>query len=193
MTFSRLYTAAMMLFWIATLALIALVCTWAPRGGIVFYGMKLFAGTDVIDGLRQAMAAIGLSPSSVHFAFAMIAAANVSAAGLLIFATMFLLLGQEQEQREARPLVEGATAVSAFAALVVMVLSLVGGQPGSLMALQLAVLGGLLVTVRSLADVPIIADAEPEPELDNIISRHAENHAAFSAQLASITRRRPRP
>lgn len=193
MTSSRLFTAAMMLFWIATLALISLVCTWAPRGGTVIFGMNLFAGTAVIDSLREAMAGIGLSARGAHLAFALIAAANVASAGLLIFATMFLLLGQEQEQREARPMVEGAATVSAFTALVVMALSLAGGQGGALMALQLAVLAGLLVTLHSLAEVPVVADPEPEPELENIISRHAESHAAFSAQLASISRREPQP
>ena len=193
MTSSRLFTAAMMLFWIATLALIALVCTWTPRGGIVISGMNLFAGTAVIDSLREAMAGIGLSARGVHLAFALIAAANVAAGGLLIFATMFLLLGREQEQREARPMVEGAAAVSAFTAFVVMALGLAGGQGGALMALQLVVLAGLLVTLRSLAELPVIIDAEPDPEVETIISRHAGRQAAFSAQLASISRREPRP
>ncbi|PWW04268.1 hypothetical protein DFR52_101963 [Hoeflea marina] len=195
MTSSRLFTAAMMLFWIATSALIALMCTWAPRGGMSLFGLSAFAGSPVIESFDAALVAIGLSARGAHFVYTLIAATNVIAAGLLIFAMMFMLLGLEQEQREARPMVEGAAAASALTALVVMAISLAGGHAGPLMALQLVVLAGHLATLRSLADVPLVTDASraADAELADIVARHAESHAAFSAQTASISRSEPRP
>lgn len=192
MNSSRLFHASAMLFWISYLALLALVATYAPQGGVELAGLTLFGETGLVDAAIAAMAAIGLSMITQAVVFGLLAGFNVAAAGLVVFSMMFRVFGEEREQLEARPLMEGATACAAAAALLTVVISLAGGQPGALMVLQLAAFGGLLLMVLALGepeDLTAESGSGDAVVLDDIIADHAANHAAFSAQLASLSRR----
>jgi len=147
---SRLFFTAIMLFWISFLSLLALMITYAPQGGVELAGLTLFAGIGLVDAAIGAMESIGFSPLARSVIFGIMAGFNIASAGLALFAMMFSVLGEELEQREARPLAEGAAACAAASAGVIMAVSLAGGEAGSLLVLQFAALGGLLLTVMSV-------------------------------------------
>ena len=192
---SRLFHASIMLFWISFLALLALVTTYAPQGGVELAGLSLFADTGLVDTMIAAMGTIGLSTVAQSVIFGLLGGFNVAAAGLVLFAMMFYVFGQEREQREARPLAEGAAACTAAAAALTVAVCLAGGRPGALMVLELTVLGGQLLMLTWFAGTAIAGEATDmgSDELEGMIADHAANHAAFSAQLASLARRESRP
>lgn len=188
---SRLYYASMMLFWVCYLSLLALVATYAPQGGVELAGLTLFANSGLVDSAVVAMQAIGLSPVGQSIVFGLLGGFCAASAGLLLFAAMFYVFGEEREQREARPLAQGAAACTALAAMLSTVVFFAGGQAGALLALQFGALGGLFLTVMSLGHSRIEPDEVADEELgalDQVIADHAANHAAFSAQLASFSR-----
>lgn len=188
----RLFFTAIMLFWISFLALLALVVTYAPHGGVELAGLTLFAGTGLVDAAIAAMKAIGFSPLTRSIVFGIIGGFNIASAGLTLFALMFSVLGEAPEQREARPLAEGAAAFAAAAAALIVAVSFVGGEAGALLVLQMVALGGLLLTVTSFVQTSIDTGDVADDGLDTlggVIADHAANHAAFSAQLASLSRR----
>ena len=188
---SRLYYASMMLFWVCYLSLLALVVSYAPQGGVSLAGLTLFADTGLVDSAIAAMRAIGLSPLGQSVVFGLLGGFSAASAGLLLFAMMFYVFGEEREQREARPLAQGAVACTALAAMLTTVIFFAGGEAGALLALEFGALGGLFLTIMSLSQSRIEPDTVTESEtseLDAVIAEHAANHAAFSAQLASLTR-----
>lgn len=190
MNSSRLYYASMMLFWVCYLSLLALVVTYAPQGGISLAVLTLFADAGLVDSAIAAMRAIGLSPLSQSVVFGLLGGFSASA-GLLLFAMMFFVFGEEREQREAQPLAQGAVACTAAASMLTTVVFFAGGQAGTLLALEFGALGGLFLTIMSLSQSRIEPDGAGDEgigELDRVIADHAANHAAFSAQLASISR-----
>ena len=193
MSVTRLFHAAMMLFWVCCLAALSLACTYAPRGGLELAGLSLFAGNDMIVEFAAAMTAIGLSVEIQVLIFALVSALNLAGAGLVLFSMMFFVFGQEREQVEARPLIEGATICVAAIAALIIVLSIAGNNPGPLMAMELSAMAGLLLTLRTIAVVPLAPDpGKDEPvreDLDELIARQAASHAIFSAQLATLSRR----
>lgn len=193
MIFSRFFYAAMMGFWIFVLVLMALVTSYAPKGGVELAGLTLFSTSSMTEGFGTAMTAMGISVTGQGVLFGIVGGLNVAAAGLTLFAMLFCVLGQEIEQDEARPLAEGAAVCTAGAAAVTVFVGLGGGQAGALMAVEIAALCGLVLTVLSLAHRVVELDqssTSTEAEtLDRAIAEHAANHAAFSAQLASLSRR----
>jgi hypothetical protein len=188
---SRLYYASMMLFWVCYLTLLALVVIYAPQGGVALAGFTLFSDTGLIATALEAMQAIGLSAFGQSVVFGLLGGFSAASAGLLLFAMMFYVFGEEREQREARPLAQGAVACTALAAMLATVIFFAGGEAGALLGLEFGALGGLFLTVMSLGQSRIEPDKVAEiesSELDAVIAEHAANHAAFSAQLASLTR-----
>jgi hypothetical protein len=188
---SRLYYASMMLFWVCYLTLLALVVIYAPQGGVALAGFTLFSDTGLIATALEAMQAIGLSAFGQSVVFGLLGGFSAASAGLLLFAMMFYVFGEEREQREARPLAQGAVACTALAAMLATVIFFAGGEAGALLGLEFGALGGLFLTVMSLGQSRIEPDAvkgSDSIELDAVIAEHAANHAAFSAQLASLSR-----
>ncbi|MCZ4287791.1 hypothetical protein [Hoeflea alexandrii] len=188
---SRLYYASMMLFWVCYLSLLALVVTYAPQDGVSLAGLTLFADAGLVDSATAAMRAIGLSPLAQSVVFGLLGGFSAASAGLLLFAMVFYVFGEEREQREARPLAQGAVACTAAASMLTTLVFFAGGQAGTLLALEFGALGGLFLTIMSLSQSRIEPDGvgdEGIGELDRVIADHAANHAAFSAQLASISR-----
>lgn len=188
---NRLYYTSMMLFWVCYLSLLALVVTYAPQGGLNLAGLALFADSGLVDTAMSAMTNIGLSQMAQSVVFGLLGGFSLASAGLILFAVMFCVFGQEREQREARPLAEGAVVCTALAAVLTTVVSFAGGQAGALMVLEYGALGGLVLTLLSLAQVPVAPDetgTESIADLDQVIADHAASHAAFSAQLASFSR-----
>jgi hypothetical protein len=188
---SRLYYASMMLFWVCYLTLLALVVIYAPQGGVALAGFTLFSDTGLITTALEAMQAIGLSAFGQSVVFGLLGGFSAASAGLLLFAMMFYVFGEEREQREARPLAQGAVACTALAAMLATVIFFAGGEAGALLGLEFGALGGLFLTVMSLGQSRIEPDAvkgSDSIELDAVIAEHAANHAAFSAQLASLSR-----
>jgi hypothetical protein len=188
---SRLYYASMMLFWVCYLTLLALVVIYAPQGGVALAGFTLFSDTGLITTALEAMQAIGLSAFGQSVVFGLLGGFSAASAGLLLFAMMFYVFGEEREQREARPLAQGAVACTALAAMLATVIFFAGGEAGALLGLEFGALGGLFLTVMSLGQSRIEPDTvtgSDSIELDTVIAEHAANHAAFSAQLASLSR-----
>lgn len=188
---SRLYYASMMLFWVCYLSLLALVVTYAPQGGVSLAGLTLFADAGLVDSAIAAMRAIGLSALAQSVVFGLLGGFSAASAGLLLFAMVFYVFGEEREQREARPLAQGAVACTAAASMLTTAVFFAGGQVGTLLALEFGALGGLFLTIMSLSQSRIEPDGAGDEgigELDRAIADHAANHAAFSAQLASISR-----
>jgi hypothetical protein len=123
--------------------------------------------------------------------FGLLGGFSAASAGLLLFAMMFYVFGEEREQREARPLAQGAVACTALAAMLATMIFFAGGEAGALLGLEFGALGGLFLTVMSLGQSRIEPDTvtgSDSIELDAVIAEHAANHAAFSAQLASLSR-----
>lgn len=190
----RLLFTAIMLFWISFLSLLALVVSYAPHGGVELAGLTLFAGTGLVDAAISAMDRIGFSPFTRSIVFGVLGGLNVAAAGLVLFSLMFNVLGEELEQREARPLAEGAVACAAAAAALIVAVSFAGGEAGTLLVLQLAALGGLMLALQSFGQsVAEAGSGESMSDLDEVIADHAASHAAFSAQVASLSRRGATP
>lgn len=188
---SRLHYASMMLFWVGFLLLLAMVVAYAPGGGLTITGLTLFNDAGLVESALIAMQAIGLSSQGQGIVFGLLGAFSTASAGLLLFSMIFYVFGQEREQREARPLAQGAVACMAAAALLTALVSLAGGEAGVLLALEFGALGGLLLTVTAISQLPIEPDetfAEDGATLDRVIADHAANHAAFSAQLAAFSR-----
>ena len=193
---SRLHYASMMLFWVCYLSMLALVVTYTPQGGISVAGLALFAHSGLTVTAIAAMQAIGLEPMGQGVVFGLLGGLSAASAGLLLFSMMFYAFGQEREQQEARPLAQGAVACTALAAMLTTAIFFAGGQTGALLALEIGALGGLFLTVMSLGELQVEPDepaGESVTDLDRVIAEHAANHAAFSAQLASLSRRGGRP
>ena len=193
---SRLYYASMMLFWVCYLSLLAMVVAYAPQGGISVAGLTLFNNSGLVETAVVAMNSIGLSPVSQSVVFGLLGGLSAASAGLLLFSGLFYVFGEEREQREARPLAHGAVACTAAAAVLTTLVFLTGGQTGALLTLELGALGGLFFTVTALTQSGIEPDAvssEGGDTLNQVIADHAANHAAFSAQLASLSRHGSRP
>jgi hypothetical protein len=189
---SRLFYASMMTFWMVFLSMLALAFTYAPQGGLQLAGLVLFADPGLIDPLLTAMAAIGLSPTAQSVLLGLLGGFNLGAAGLMLFSMLFRVFGEEAEQRDARPLAEGAAACVAAAGSVSVMIAFAGGEAGAIVLLQLLALGGLALMAVALAR-PDALDAsrrdEATVEIDDVIADHAATHAAFSAQIASLSRR----
>jgi hypothetical protein len=188
---SRLHYASMMLFWVGFLLLLAMVVAYAPSGGLSIAGLTLFNNAGLVESALIAMQAIGLSSQGQGIVFGLLGALSTASAGLLLFSMIFYVFGQEREQREARPLAQGAVACMAAAALLTALVSLAGGEAGVLLALEFGALGGLFLTVSAISQLPVEPDEtidEDDATLDRVIADHAANHAAFSAQLASFSR-----
>lgn len=193
---SRLYYASMMLFWVSYLSLLALVVTYAPQGGIDLAGLTLFADAGLVATTIGAMGSIGFSEFGQAVVFGLLGGFGLASAGLLLFAMMFYVFGHEREQHEARPLAEGAVACTALAAMLTAMVSFAGGQAGALLALEFGALGGLFLTVMSLSPSGVEPDEATDEGvggLEQVIADHAASHAAYSAQLAAMSRRGSRP
>lgn len=189
---SRLFYAVMMTFWMVFLAMLAMVLTYAPQGGVSVAGLNLFAGTALVEGQVTAMATIGLSDTARSVVFGLLGGLNFGAAGLVLFAMLFCVFGEEDEQRDARPLSEGAAGCAAVASAVTIVIGLAGGQIGQLLFLQLLALAGLVLVALAVSQAESVEASKKHDataELDDVIANHAAANAAFSARLANLTRR----
>lgn len=194
---SRLFLAVIMMFWVLYLALLALVVTYAPQGGVKLAGLILFEDAGLVEATISAMTAIGLSATVQGILLGLVSGLNFAGAGLALFAMMFCVLGEAAERRDAQPLAEGAAVCVAVASALVMLTGFAGGQAGILMALELAAFGGLGLVVMAIGQAsaadrqsPLVE--EQESLLDDVIADHAATHAAFSAQLASLSQREQR-
>lgn len=189
---SRLFCASMMTFWMVFLSMLALVFTHAPQGGAELAGLVLFAGPGLIEPILAAMNAIGLSATTQSVMLGLLGGFNLGAAGLILFSMLFSVFGEEAEQRDARPLADGAAACVSAAGAGVVVIAFAGGVVGTIVFLQLLALGGAALMVLALAR-PDAVDAttgdKASDGIDDVIAGHAATHAAFSAQIASLSRR----
>lgn len=189
---SRPFYAVMMTFWMVFLAMLAMVFTYAPQGGVSMAGLHLFAGASLVDAQLTAMAAIGFSEMAESVVFGLLGGLHFGAAGLLLFAMLFCVFGEEDEQRDARPLSEGAAGCAAVSSAITIVIGLAGGQIGQLLFLQLLALAGLVLIALAVIKAESIETsnkADDVAQLDDVIANHAAANAAFSARLANLTRR----
>lgn len=189
---SRLFYASMMTFWMVFLSMLALVYTYTPQGGVQLAGLVLFANPGLIDPVLAAMSTIGLSATTQSVLLGLLGGFNLGAAGLVLFSMLFCVLGEEAEQRDARPLAEGATACAAAAGAGSAIIAFAGGEAGIFLLLQLLALGGVALIVMAVGrpdTVEISSRDEAVVGIDDVIADHAATHAAFSAQIATLSRR----
>ncbi|MEQ8479814.1 MAG: hypothetical protein RIC18_04080 [Hoeflea sp.] len=193
---SRLFYAVMMTFWMVFLTMLAMVFTYAPQGGVSVAGLHLFAGAALVEGQVTAMAAIGLSDTARSVVLGLLGGLYFGAAGLTLFSMLFCVFGEEDEQRDARPLSEGAAGCAALAGAVTILVGLAGGRIGELLFLQLLAMAGLVLIVLAVAQTEgaeISEKSDAARDLDDVIANHAAANAAFSARLANLTRREFEP
>jgi hypothetical protein len=189
---SRLFYVSMMLFWIVYLSLLAMVVSYSPQGGVDVAGLALFTHSGLIDATLAAMNVLGLSGTAQSVVFGILGGLNLGAAGLVVFATMFFAFGEEPEQRDARPMAECAAGCVAAASALTVAIGFAGGQAGALMLLELTAFGGLVLIVFAIGSDSLVEARNPQEQmsqLDDVIADHAATHAAFSAQLATMSRR----
>lgn len=188
---SRLFYAVMMTFWVLFLALLAMLVTFSPQGGVELAGLTLFVHSETIDATIAAMTVIGLSDVAQSVTLGVLGGFNLGAAGLVLFSMMFCVFGQESEQCDARPLAEAAAACVAASCVIVVAIGFAGGQTGSLMWFEFLALGGVVLTVLAISgtgeNTPRMQQKDNDG-LDGVIADHAAAHAAFNAQLASLSR-----
>lgn len=189
---SRLFYASMMTFWMVFLSMLALVYTYTPQGGVQLAGLVLFANTGLIEPALAAMTAIGLSATTQSVLLGLLGGFNLGAAGLVLFSMLFCVFGQEAEQRDARPLAEGAAACVAAAGAGAAIIAFAGGEAGVLVLLQLLALGGVALIAMAVGRSEVVdtpSRDEAAVGIDDVIADHAATHAAFSAQMAALSRR----
>lgn len=189
---SRLFYASMMTFWMVFLSMLALVYTYTPQGGLQLAGLVLFANTGLIEPALVAMTAIGFSATTQSVLLGLLGGFNLGAAGLVLFSMLFCVFGQEAEQRDARPLAEGAAACVAAAGAGAAIIAFAGGEAGVLVLLQLLALGGVALIAIAVGRSEVVdtpSRDEAAVGIDDVIADHAATHAAFSAQMAALSRR----
>ncbi|EDQ34031.2 hypothetical protein HPDFL43_06240 [Hoeflea phototrophica DFL-43] len=189
---SRLFYASMMTFWMVFLSMLALVYTYTPQGGLQLAGLVLFANTGLIEPALVAMTAIGFSATTQSVLLGLLGGFNLGAAGLVLFSMLFCVFGQEAEQRDARPLAEGAAACVAAAGAGAAIIAFAGGEAGVLVLLQLLALGGVALIAMAVGRSEVVdtpSRDEAAVGIDDVIADHAATHAAFSAQIAALSRR----
>ncbi|WP_420409085.1 hypothetical protein [Hoeflea sp.] len=193
---SRHLYAVMMTFWMVLLVMLAMVFTYAPQGGVSVLGLNVFAHSALVDSHMTAMAAIGLSDTVRSVVFGLLGGLHFGAAGLLLFAMLFFVFGEEDEQRDAGPLSDGAAGCTVLAGAVTIVIGLAGGQAGGLLFLQLLAIAGVVLTALFVTRAKS-SETEGQPDaardLDDVIADHAAANAAFSARLANLSRREFQP
>jgi hypothetical protein len=182
----------MMTFWMVFLSMLALVYTYTPQGGLQLAGLVLFANTGLIEPALVAMTAIGFSATTQSVLLGLLGGFNLGAAGLVLFSMLFCVFGQEAEQRDARPLAEGAAACVAAAGAGAAIIAFAGGEAGVLVLLQLLALGGVALIAMAVGRSEVVdtpSRDEAAVGIDDVIADHAATHAAFSAQIAALSRR----
>jgi hypothetical protein len=157
-------------------------------------GLVLFAHSGLIDATLAAMnVPSGFPERRKAWCFGLLGGLNLGAAGLVVFATLFFACSaRKPEQRDARPLAECAAGCVAAASALTVAIGFAGGQAGALMLLELTAFGGLVLIVFAIGSDSLVEARNPQEQmsqLDDVIADHAATHAAFSAQLATMSRR----
>ena len=185
---SRIYHIAATLLFVALMATMALMCVRAPAGGIEIAGLHLFAQHGFADGFLAALQSVGFEPAGQRATLAALGALNMAAAGVLVFALMFLGFGQAAEQREALTFYQVAAAIAAVACALASVVSLAAGAVNAMLVLQALLFAGLVQTYSSF-DFGTGVELMPDTEIDRLIAGSAASQAAFTAQLLSLSKR----
>lgn len=185
---SRIYHIAATLMFIALMATMALMCVRAPAGGIEVAGLQLFAQHGFADGFLAALKVIGFEQPGQKAALAALGALNMAAAGVLVFALMFLGFGHASEQRESLTFYQVAAAIAAAACVLAGVISLAAGSANAMLVLQALLFAGLVQTYSSF-NFGSGVELMPDAEIDRLIAGSAASQAAFTAQLLSLSKR----
>lgn len=185
---ARLYHVASTLFFVALLAMTALMCVRAPYGGFDFAGVHLFAGPGLAHGFLAALSEIGIAGNGRAAVLGLLGALSAAAAGLLVFALMFLGFGEPPERREARGFYQMASALAAIAAMIAGLVALAAGEANGLFML-LSLLFVALAAVHATFDFGAATAGAADADLDRLVSGSAASHAAFTAQILSLSGR----
>lgn len=185
---SRIYHIAATLLFVALMATMALMCVRAPAGGIEIAGLHLFAQHGFADGFLAALRSLGFEPAGQRAALAALGALDIAAAGILVFALVFLGFGHAAEQRESLRLYQVAASIAAAACTLSGIVSLAAGEVNAMLVLQALLFAGLVQTYSSF-DFGSGVELMPDAEIDRLIAGSAASQAAFTAQLLSLSKR----
>jgi hypothetical protein len=191
MNISRLNAAVTSLVLLIAVTMLALLSVNGPRGGVEFGGILLFANSQLTGEFANAVAATGVGHRVVEWFFAAIAAFDMAAAGTIVFASLFWLMGGEEEREEAVRLAEGASLLCLLSAAIILVPGLAAGSVGGFAFLHLFAVAGLRYLSRAFEQVVAFENRE-----DELTARQKAEQAASStfptAELIDLAGRRPR-
>ncbi len=192
MNISRLNAAVTSLVLLVAVTMLALLSVNGPRGGLEFGGLILFAGNQLTGDFANAVAATGVGHRVVDWFFAAVAAFDMAAAGTIVFASLFWVMGGEEEREEAVRLAEGASLLCLFSAAIILVPGLAAGAVGGYALIHLFAVAGLRYLSRAFEQVVAFENKDDE----ELTARQKAEQAALSpyptAELIDLAGRRPR-
>ena len=190
MNMSRLNAAVTSLVLLVVMTMLALLSVNGPRGGLEFGGLILFAGNQMTGEFADAVAATGVGLRVVDWFFAAVAAFDMAAAGTIVFASLFWLMGGEEERVEAVRLAEGASILCLMSSAIILVPGLAAGVVGGYALLHLFAVAALRYLSRAFEQV--VAFEAPS---NAATAREKAEEAALSpfptAELIDLAGRRP--
>lgn len=191
MNISRLNAAVTSLVLLIVMTMLALLSVNGPRGGLEIGGLILFADSQVIGDFAAAVSSMGLSDRFVVWFFAAVAAFDMAAAGTLVFATLFWLMGGEEEREEAGRLAEGASLLCLFSAATILLPGIAAGVIGGYAFLHLFAVVGLRYLSRMFEQV-VAFETHSMEDTARMRAEEAARAGFPTAELIDLAERRPR-
>ncbi|TDH39142.1 hypothetical protein E2A64_08710 [Pseudohoeflea suaedae] len=191
MNISRLNAAVTSLVLLIATTMLALLSVNGPRGGLEMGGLVFFADSQLTGDFARALVGIGVGDRVVTWFFAAVAAFDMAAAGTIVFASLFWLMGGEEEREEAARLAEGAALLCLLSAGVILVPGLAAGTVGGYVFLHLFAILGLRYLAHMFEQVVAFEKQEPEA-LPRDRFEEVERRLFSTANLINLAERRPR-
>ena len=192
MNISRLNAAVTSLVLLIVMTMLALLSVNGPRGGLEIGGLILFADSQAIGEFAAAVSSMGLSDRFVVWFFAAVAAFDMAAAGTIVFATLFWLMGGEEEREEAGRLAEGASLLCLLSVATILIPGLAAGAIGGYAFLHLFAVVGQRYLSRMFEQV-VAFEAGSMEDTARLRAEEAAARAGFpTAELIDLAERRPR-
>lgn len=177
------------------LALLALASVNEPRGGLAFAGMALFSEPYLTGPLSAAMAAIGLSAGASHGWLGAVAACDMAASGLIIFALLFRFLGEAVEQSEAAGYLFMSFVLQIAAAVLVFLPAVTGGALATFFYLQIVLAASTFLLAQGFAAQAAGQEKTEKTVMPDLsrLARAAANSSRPSAPIFDLSGRRRDP
>ncbi|GEM_PF-2771742 len=191
MNISRLNAAVTSLVLLIAMTMLALLSINGPRGGLEMGGLVFFADSQLTGEFTQALVGMGVGERVITWFFAAVAAFDMAAAGTIVFASLFWLMGGEEEREEAGRLAEGAALLCLLSSATILLPGLAAGSLGGYVFLHLFAIVGLRYLANMFEQVVAFEKQEPDVSLRNRADEAARSMFP-SANLIDLAERRPR-